>query len=338
VIPHERPLDLLEAAYRLDGSDDDWIQNLVAIAGKVFAKTGLGVAGLLFTARSGPDARTQLDSVTNVKRQGVGIKPSWTTMVQAYPTSLAPEIQERMFLSGNIADVASETSGLGAALREHPNWRLYSGLDADLVGDALGLVGHDGGRRGLLVSAALPEPRPIAANELHFWQRVAIHLGTALRLRSAAGAAPDTADAVLSHKGRLLHVRDSEDADVVSHGFARRQQARSADASSEAALDIWQGLCDGRWSLIDYVDTDRRSFVLAVRNEPGRDVASSLSDRQRAVVALAALGYGNKQIAYALGLSQPAVAMLLRRARAATGARTRADLVRGFKRSLASDE
>jgi DNA-binding CsgD family transcriptional regulator len=50
--------------------------------------------------------------------------------------------------------------------------------------------------------------------------------------------------------------------------------------------------------------------------------------------ALAALGYANKQIAYPLSLSAAAIAMLLARARAATGSRTRADLVGGFKRSL----
>jgi len=72
-----------------------------------------------------------------------------------------------------------------------------------------------------------------------------------------------------------------------------------------------------------------------VRNEPARDVASTLTDRQRAAVALAALGYGNKQIAYALGLTATAVAMLLARARVATGIRTRAELVRAFKQSLA---
>jgi len=74
-------------------------------------------------------------------------------------------------------------------------------------------------------------------------------------------------------------------------------------------------------------------FVLAVRNEPGREVVCALTDRQRGAVSLASLGYGNKQIAYALGLSVSAVGMLITRARLATGNRTRAELVRTFKRS-----
>jgi DNA-binding CsgD family transcriptional regulator len=64
-----------------------------------------------------------------------------------------------------------------------------------------------------------------------------------------------------------------------------------------------------------------------VREEPQQP-------RLLAAIALAALGYGNKQIGYALGLIATAVAMLLARARAATGVRTRAELVRTFKRDL----
>jgi DNA-binding CsgD family transcriptional regulator len=55
-------------------------------------------------------------------------------------------------------------------------------------------------------------------------------------------------------------------------------------------------------------------------------------------LAAAALGYCNKQIVYALGLSAAAIAMLLARARLTTGSRTRVDLVRVFRRSLASKE
>jgi DNA-binding CsgD family transcriptional regulator len=105
---------------------------------------------------------------------------------------------------------------------------------------------------------------------------------------------------------------------------------RAARGATE--LEVWQGLQDGHWSLVDYVDSDGKVFVLAVRNEPARDVASALTERQRAAVALAALGHGNKQVAYALGVTVAAVAMLLARARAATGTRTRVELVRAFKR------
>ena len=74
--------------------------------------------------------------------------------------------------------------------------------------------------------------------------------------------------------------------------------------------------------------------MLAVENAPSPDIVGVLTERQRAVLSLAALGYGNKQIAYALGVTQAAVAMSLRRARLAAGFNTRAQLVRSFKFSL----
>lgn len=76
---------------------------------------------------------------------------------------------------------------------------------------------------------------------------------------------------------------------------------------------------------------------MAVRNQPPHGTlhaTSALSDRQRAAVALAALGYGNKQIAYALGLSPASVGMLLLRARVTTGVASRAELIRRFKLEL----
>jgi DNA-binding CsgD family transcriptional regulator len=113
---------------------------------------------------------------------------------------------------------------------------------------------------------------------------------------------------------------------------AWRRTARGRDAASATALEVWHGLRDGRWSLIDYVDAGGRAYLLAVRNARAPEAALTLTERQRAALALAAIGHGNKQIAYALGLTAAAVAMLLARARAATGLRSRAALVCAFKR------
>lgn len=189
----------------------------------------------------------------------------------------------------------------------------------------------------VVLGVALRKVTALTAAEQRLWQRVATHIGAASRLRHSAGKAPDAADAVLSPAGKLQHLTPGIESAPIKEGFARRRHARSRGTAAEAALEVWQGLHDGRWSLVDYVDTDGKTFVLAVRNQPAREVASTLTDRQRAAVALAALGYGNKQIAYALGLRAAAVAMLLARARVATGVQTRADLVRHFKRTLAAD-
>jgi DNA-binding CsgD family transcriptional regulator len=52
-----------------------------------------------------------------------------------------------------------------------------------------------------------------------------------------------------------------------------------------------------------------------------------LTDRERQVVLQAALGFSNKQIAYALGISHSTVRVLVARAAARIGARSRAALL-----------
>jgi DNA-binding CsgD family transcriptional regulator len=337
VLRYKRPLDLLEAAYRLDGTDDDWVRGLQESAAKVFAPEGLGSLAYLFTGQVRPDGVTVLDELTTTHAKGRGISPTWRSLVGLFPT-IALEMQERLFFSGAVADTWSGATGLGPELTRHPQWTDRSGFDTSLTNDTLGLVCHCGPLGGAVIGVPLRETQPLDDCERRLWRRIAVHVGTALRLRHGVGPVWERAQAVLSPNGRVHHVESPADAPVIQDGLARRRRARTKDMSPSAALDVWQGLLDGRWSLVDHVDTDGKAFVLAVLNEPGSDVTSSLTDRQRSAVALAALGYNNKQIGYALGLTGTAVGMLLRRARLATQVGSRAQLVRVFKRSLASAE
>jgi DNA-binding CsgD family transcriptional regulator len=337
VLRYKRPLDLLDAAYRLDGTDDDWVRGLQERAAAVFAPEGLGAAAYLFTGRVRPDGRTGLDTLTNMHAGGRGISPTWPSLAALAPTT-ALEMQERVFFSGAIADTWSAATGLGPELTRHPQWTDRSGFDVSVTNDTMGLVCHCGPLGGAVVCVALRETQPLDELERRLWRRMAAHIGTAMRLRHGVGPVWDRAHAVLSPSGRVEHLEVPADAPTIKEGLARRRRARAKDLAPSAALDVWQGLLDGRWSLVDHVDTDGKAFVLVVANEPCRDVTSTLTDRQRSAVALAALGYSNKQIAYSLGLTATAVGMLLRRARLATGVGGRAELVRAFKRSLAASE
>jgi DNA-binding CsgD family transcriptional regulator len=337
VIRYRRPLDLLEAAYRLDGTEDDWVRGLQERAAEVFAGEALGGVAYTFTGRARSDGLTVIDSFANTHAKGRGISPTWRSIVRYFP-SMAPELQNRVLFSGCVADTWSAITGLGPELPRHPQWTDRSGFDASIANDTLGLVCHSGPLGGAVIGVPLRETQPLDEDERRLWRRIAIHVGTALRLRRGVGPVWERADAVLSPHGRVQHLAAPADGPVIQEGLARRRRARSRDMSPPAALDVWQGLLDGRWSLVDPLDTDGQAFVLAVRNEPGNDLTSTLTDRQRSAVALAALGYGNKQIGYSLGLTATAVGMLLRRARLATRAGSRAELVRGFKRSLAPKE
>ena len=83
----------------------------------------------------------------------------------------------------------------------------------------------------------------------------------------------------------------------------------------------------GRWSTVDWFDSDGRRFVLAIPNSPHVSDPRGLTDRERQVVAYARMGQTNKMIGYRLGLSRSRVSLLLRSAMRKLGVRTRAQLV-----------
>ena len=104
-----------------------------------------------------------------------------------------------------------------------------------------------------------------------------------------------------------------------------RGQMRKTDP--ERALEIWKALVRGRWSIVDWFDSDGRRFVLAIPNEPHVTDPRGLTEREGQVVAYAVLGNTNKMISYHLGLSTSRVSMLLRSAMKKLAIRTRAQLV-----------
>ena len=331
----ERPLDLLEAAYRLDSTDDEWLCGMAEQMAGIREPVGVGAGA--FSVAGGIDSKGRTVVVDVPLRRVVAEDGAQRDHVLnamvAYP-QLPLDLQEKVFFSSVTAGTGSAITGLGRTLHRDPTWK-QSGLDALAATDTLMMTCHDGLLDCVVVFQALRHFTTLLPADLHLLQRLATHVGAAFRLRRNRDATLAGAEAVFSPSGRIHHLSPQASGASVAEGFARRRHARKRTTKTQVALEIWQGLHDGRWSLVDYIDTDRKSFVLAVRNEPARDVASALTDRQRAAVALASLGYPNKQIAYALGLTATAVAMLLARARAVVGVRTRAELVRSFKRSLA---
>jgi DNA-binding NarL/FixJ family response regulator len=68
-----------------------------------------------------------------------------------------------------------------------------------------------------------------------------------------------------------------------------------------------------------------------VATEDGAESASALSEREREVLAMAAMGHHNKLIAYELGLAHSTVRVLLHRAAAKLGAACRRDAIERFQ-------
>lgn len=201
--------------------------------------------------------------------------------------------------------------------------------------DALGLRANATPESGVLFTTHVPRGYRLRDREL--WTRFAAHVGAAFRLRRTRAPTPETAEAVLSVRGRLEHgTNPSTIAARAELGAAAvdidraRGPLRRLDA--EAASTIWRTMVRGKWSLVDWFDHDGKRLLLAQENlvNPSRS-ASALSPREQQVVACAAMGHSNKLIAYDLGLSTGTVSVLLRRAAKKLGVTNRVDLIRAHR-------
>ncbi|HUJ61229.1 MAG TPA: helix-turn-helix transcriptional regulator [Kofleriaceae bacterium] len=227
-----------------------------------------------------------------------------------------------------IGSLLGQVTGLGPQLAKVPAFRL---LWKPPVVDVLGLVSNDGSGTGIQFGIGLDHNPTCTNRELRLLTRLATHLGAADRLRRVRRTDRlDDADAVLSPRGKLLHARCDDG--CVRDGVARRDHARKTRRDPDKALEVWQGLAAGRWSIVDHLDSDGKRFVLAIKNAPEVEPRAELAPQDRRVAALAAMGHRDKEIAYMLGLPASAVTSSLRRARAALGVRSRAELAAAWRR------
>jgi DNA-binding CsgD family transcriptional regulator len=201
--------------------------------------------------------------------------------------------------------------------------------------DSLNLVALDPSGLGLVVVAnrakrACPE---LTSKALEEHGRLCAHLTAALRLRrrvTSDPSAPGSADvqagaeAILSPSGQVLHAVGAavERRAALAEATRRRDRARDGDV-----LSGWWALHEGRWSLVDSESRDGERVVVATPNAPEASALDRLSERERQVLALLALGRSNKAIAYELGIASSTVATLLSRARWKLGARSIGELV-----------
>jgi len=192
---------------------------------------------------------------------------------------------------------------------------------------------HRGAIAGFNVRVDWRPPPPIR----HRLSHMSAHLCTAFRLRRAIGglATPDSGrtEAVLDPSGRVEDARGAaqDPAARASLGVALRRveraRGRARRASPEEAVDLWRGLVDGTWSLVDHVESGGRRYVLAVRNPPGVLDPRALTARERDIVGFALMGRSNKWIGYTLGLAASTVAEHLARVLRKLGARSRTGLI-----------
>ncbi len=306
-------LAVIEEAYAPALSDEAWLENLLA----PFEPMALGSGVLARMFRIAPSWETR--QVASASR---GVTPERAAAFQRFFTEVErcpPIVARTLYAPPSTVCWASHRIA-----KLPPSF--LAGLRTCVGGsddrDALGVVAIE--PRGFGVHVRIPVARnaPIPPRTFQQLTRVTAHLSSAIRLRALAGATTAGVDhpgveAILDPGGRVRHATGPATSPAARAGLAaavrgvERARGRLRRSDPDEALAIWTALFEGRWSLVEHVESDGRRLLLARRNEPGIRDPRALLPAERDVLAYAALGHSNKYIAYLLGAATSTVASRL---------------------------
>lgn len=310
-------ISIVEAAYAVAPSEEAWLDGLVRAA-QPTVDEGLGACAYVYDASRAPlrigkfvarslgcPADVILGAVRSVDEDYVAM--TWRKLSFGLGSQLVPF--EKLPAARPLLDAG--------------------------VRDMLAINAYDPSGIGVWVGAPLPNVRRARPGEAKQWTRVAAHIAAAFRLRRRprGTSAPEQAAAVLTPGGKIDHARDAATADAMREDLRdavhRMERARGPmrRKDPEGALDLWKGLVDARYTLLDHFERGGRRYIVAVENLPSERGPEALSQRERQVLAAAATGRTNKLIAYELGLSDSTVRVLLARAAKKLDAATTKELV-----------
>ncbi len=327
--PAEAAITMTEAAYNLQIGDDDWFPHLID-ATVPLIDHGLGVAGLIGTIP--PDAPLVPEKMHVATGPADFPLRLMRAMSELPQESTRPQIHSGI---GVLSEVNADEPRFLEAWRHH----------IDYAEDGIGLTGLDPNGRCVHIIAPVPKTMTLSRAERDRWLMLAAHLSAGLRLRGAVSDAssaspkeaeslPCGADAVLD--ANTFGVTDAtQDTQVPESLQAVRDAAIRMDRARgrlrrddpQEALEIWWALLQGRWSMVEWFDTDRRRYILAVPNAPRVLDPRGLTKRESQVVAHAAMGETNKLIAYRLGISGSRISSALRSAMRKLDVKTQPQLV-----------
>jgi len=214
--------------------------------------------------------------------------------------------------------------------------------------DAFNINGLDPCGMGVFMALWVPATVHPSPAEMEVFRRMAHHLGAAHRVRrrlreaQPGPGAPDPtvgAEAIMgsprgkrgSGERRVVHAtgaaRASAMQEVLLATAEARDRARTARASTGDDLSHWQPLTRARWTLVDSFERSGVRYVVARENQSQPKGFEALTDRERQVIVYFAVGQSTKETAYALGISDATVRVLLSRAAVKLGVRSRRGLL-----------
>jgi DNA-binding CsgD family transcriptional regulator len=319
-------LSILEAGYAVDAAEEPWLQRLLEAA-RPSLDEGLGAFAFSYET---PDPRSfALRCLTS---SGIpdGVR-------NRLPTAIAeiPETYVENARNDQTCIVASQIPGFGE-FTAIPKYLHEVGAY-----DVFGINVRDTTGIGCYLGAPLPRLGQVTRARRATWERVAAHVASAFRLQrrfepSGASDGPREADAVLDGSGKVHHAVGAAELKTAREALRTATTAMESARTKlrreepERALENWKGLVAARWSLVEHFESDGKRYILARRNDPDVTASPLLTKREQQIVGYAALGHESKLIAYELGISDSTVRVLLSRAAAKLGARSRAELIATF--------
>lgn len=318
-------IDVVEAAYQLEGSESSWLTALLDRA-MTDLDTGNGVYGFTGTDPV-PDFAS---SPVFVARE---LNPEFSARIATLnaeaPNAIFELLKKRLVTCGGLEQV------LGAA---SPVVSHFRGLMASAgIVDGFCMFSQDG--RGGSVTLSAPSSVVVAPppRVRGVWLRVGLHVVAGLRLRRMLAASATPRDALLSPSGALEDaspaVADDEDARrALTDAVRAMDQARRANVrtSPERALELWRALVAGKWSLVDHWEHGGRRYVAAYSNSGGARDPRALTSTEQSVLRYLALGATNKELSYVLGLPEKTVSKSVSQILKKLSVKSRVDLAATF--------
>jgi DNA-binding NarL/FixJ family response regulator len=320
-------ISLIEAGYNLEGSEQQWLDNLCDCADGVLDPSAIRLG---YTNRYTP-ATHQL-GLTHFPKI---ISP----LAYIYYSSCDEQSMDVFYRQGRIVETLSN-----APLPRNANAKkVYEILMKTFYSaDFLGVVCTTGTGESVTFNSLLKERRKPTALEGKRWPQVAAHIGAGLRLRNKLRNLSKDAlpvEAILDSQGRMHDGQgpavERDARENLREVVLRIERARTKAGRSEpdTALDNWEALVDGRWSLVDRFDSDGKRYVIAVINDPAHPDPRGLTPQERQVAELAGLARSTKQISYALGVSNSAVTNCTSRVQEKLGLSSQIELVSFFSQA-----
>ena len=300
-------LAIVEAAYRVELGEVEWLEGLLSAARGVFDE-GLGMSVMMY--RGTPDS---------------GIVPerliSGGAVNGMSPQHLIYLIRDAFLRSDSLSTVFWNTPcGLATEsfFAEAP--AVLSYLDEHGLTDAWAVNGRVSSVEGCLLLAYLSKSRRPSVRALRRAARIAHALSNAIRLRRQLAIArvverPDSA-VVRAARADLALRRDAD----------AEHSTRLHDAAPEPAnLGGHDGLRP-----VDQFSFEGVSYVI-LRSTERPSNFEQLSPREREVLAHAASGCSNKAIGYELGVAASTVGVLLCRGARKLGAGSRGEAIARYR-------